>query len=430
VKRSTKLLFSLLPSLLIIDDVNADWFCHEPTLDPNEVVISITFDTSCSAGGTVGTYTRYTTESIDSVSLNYLNEKAVCAGWPTPAGYTIARRISGASCSSGKGGNYPALNTEMLMLNRNPTSGGKVYALGVGQLVSGSAVMADPDGDQLTYTNSTGHQGTFELDEVTGYFTYTPPASFEGKTDITIIATDGKGGEGRFYLTFEVGNQATENRPPVVPGISIMVASGTSTKFPLAILGATDPDGDPLTYQVLNLARTAHGYVSFLEGTGDRSTYKYTPDAGYIGPDNFRVIVTDTHAASTEGAIRIDVVGPDVDGDGMPASFEHLWGFNPWDASDGPKDLDSDGLSNLGEYQAGTKPNVADSDGDGMPDGYEKYRPPLNPLLSSDATMDADGDSYSNLDEYRAGTDPLNAQIYPGHNPVAWLIPVWSLLLH
>ena len=35
-----------------------------------------------------------------------------------------------------------------------------------------------------------------------------------------------------------------------------------------------------------------------------------------------------------------------------------------------------DGLTNFGEYESGTVPNDADSDGDGLADGREVVRPP------------------------------------------------------
>lgn len=72
-------------------------------------------------------------------------------------------------------------------------------------------------------------------------------------------------------------------------------------------------------------------------------------------------------------------------------------------------DFDADGLSNWDEiFIYGTDPFNADSDGDGMPDGFEVQHY-LNPSDASDASQDADGDGLTNLQEYDLGTDPNNA---------------------
>ncbi|MGN6554856.1 MAG: hypothetical protein ACTHLW_14205 [Verrucomicrobiota bacterium] len=69
-------------------------------------------------------------------------------------------------------------------------------------------------------------------------------------------------------------------------------------------------------------------------------------------------------------------------------------------------DYDSDGLADWLETPAGLK--NPDTDGDGLPDGYE-YEHGLNPADAADAAQDRDGDGVSNLAEYQAGTDPNNA---------------------
>lgn len=53
-----------------------------------------------------------------------------------------------------------------------------------------------------------------------------------------------------------------------------------------------------------------------------------------------------------------------------------------------------------------------DSDGDGMPDSWEKLHG-LNPLDPSDAQGDLDDDGFTNLEEYQSKTDPSDSASHP-----------------
>lgn len=77
-------------------------------------------------------------------------------------------------------------------------------------------------------------------------------------------------------------------------------------------------------------------------------------------------------------------------------------------------DDDGDGLSNADEFNTyGTDPGNPDTDGDGMPDGWEvQYG--FNPLNPSDGSGDSDGDGVSNAVEYVQGRDPTKGAVSDG----------------
>jgi len=71
--------------------------------------------------------------------------------------------------------------------------------------------------------------------------------------------------------------------------------------------------------------------------------------------------------------------------------------LNPLSGNDWDLDPDNDGLTNLDEFVAESDPNNADTDGDGLPDGWEVENW-LNPNDPSDADADFDyfgGEEYA-----------------------------------
>jgi len=82
--------------------------------------------------------------------------------------------------------------------------------------------------------------------------------------------------------------------------------------------------------------------------------------------------------------------------------------------TDDGADPDSDELSNYWEFAWDTDPFTADSDQDGMPDGWEHYYSEkndqcgLDPSDFSDQHADPDNDGSDNLREYNENTDPCD----------------------
>lgn len=149
----------------------------------------------------------------------------------------------------------------------------------------------------------------------------------------------------------------------------------------------------------------------------------------------------------------LDPTNADTDDDGMSDGWEVYFGLNPLDPTDADEDPDEDGLTNLEEYQfsedyhggpgfdpaEGLNPNNPDSDGDGMPDGWEVYfYPDVDPLVA-DAGADPDFDGLTNLEEYLFslayhggpdfypgdGLDPTNADTDGDGMPDGWEVQYW-----
>lgn len=115
--------------------------------------------------------------------------------------------------------------------------------------------------------------------------------------------------------------------------------------------------------------------------------------------NGIRIIGPNGGAADGNGFIgvwELDVnSGPsaDTDSDGLPDNWELDNGFNIG-ANEAADDPDGDGLPNTGEYANNTDPHVADSDGDGLNDGFEVNTSFTNPMLA-----DTDGDGLTDSEE-------------------------------
>ncbi len=117
----------------------------------------------------------------------------------------------------------------------------------------------------------------------------------------------------------------------------------------LGNVGATLPQRDSMDARIVE---EVHSGTATYEG----STYK----EDNVVPDKSKQSGIIDSQADVGGWPQLNSLpaSPDTDDDGMPDAWEARYGLDPRDASDGPKDKDGDGYTNVEEYLNGTDPTV------------------------------------------------------------------------
>ncbi len=169
-----------------------------------------------------------------------------------------------------------------------------------------------------------------------------------------------------------------------------------------------DPIEDITRYAGENISITANaadnkGVKSISWNGAPFSSNTLTMEGTLDNPGVFDVTVTvrDPSGNSASTIFTITVLSSDNDGDmdGIPDLVEISLGLDKDDPFDGVGDMDSDGLPNWFEYRLGTLIDDPDSDGDGMPDGW-----------NSETVFNI---SYSHQRTTRTGTDIRTSRNIP-----------------
>jgi hypothetical protein len=150
-------------------------------------------------------------------------------------------------------------------------------------------------------TNSALFSAGPAVNGTTGELTYTPAPNKHGLATITLRVRDtggtadgGQDSSATQSFTIQVNSV---NDAPTATGQSATTAEDTAKAL---TLGASDVDGDSLTYTVVT--QPAHGTLS---GTG--ASRSYTPAENYHGPDSFTFKVNDGTADSNTATVTLTI---------------------------------------------------------------------------------------------------------------------------
>lgn len=142
----------------------------------------------------------------------------------------------------------------------------------------------------------------------------------------------------------------------------------------------------------------------------------YTDDSNVTSLEEAKAADFDLDELSNDDELtqtNTDPLNPDTDGDGMPDGWEVANNLDPNNGADATGDPDQDGLTNVEEYRNGNDPRDGDSDGDGLANSYETAHG-TDPF---DADTDHDGISDN---EDTSPTTPDQAAIYSAQSVTVW----------
>jgi RHS repeat-associated protein len=157
----------------------------------------------------------------------------------------------------------------------------------VGKPFQYNAVAIDPDDDPITYSLANGAPTGMVVDAVTGMLTWTAATTQLGNHDVRLIASDDNGAETTQALNLTV----IDAQPNTAPQITSQPRVTTRVNAPyLYQLTVQEPDGDPLTYTLVNAP----------EGMtlNERGLLAWQPKASQTGAHTITITVEDGQGGS------------------------------------------------------------------------------------------------------------------------------------
>lgn len=201
--------------------------------------------------------------------------------------------------SDGKTTVAGVLRLHVTAVSDAPTLAGLALNTLEDRAVEGQLEAKDVDGDALTYlvTAQPKSGRAVVLDAAKGLVRFEPARDFNGATSFTVAVTDGKLESAPATVTVSVQPQ---NDAPVAAGAQLGLDEDGVLR---GRLGATDVDGDPLTFQLV----TAPGHGTLKLTDAATGTFEYVPAPNYFGPDAFDFSAADPAGASSTATVRLAV---------------------------------------------------------------------------------------------------------------------------
>ena len=169
-------------------------------------------------------------------------------------------------------------------------------------LITGAVKATDVDNASLTYSVVTPTQNGTLIFKADGTYTYQPKANFSGTDSFTYRANDGSADSAPETVTITV--KAVNDAPVVDAAKSVTLNEDGILSS--VLIGASDPDGDALKYEVKVGAEPKLGSVTFADGK-----FTYVPKANANGTDTFTVLVSDGHGGSAEQVVTATIKAVD-----------------------------------------------------------------------------------------------------------------------
>ncbi|GMG76919.1 hypothetical protein ShirakiTB12_53880 [Priestia megaterium] len=210
--------------------------------------------------------------------------------------------------SDGQGGTAVSTVTVIVTpVNDAPTVPNYTFSTQEDSPVVGAVVGTDVDGNPLSYQLQVAPVNGVAVVNGDGTFSYQPNLDFNGTDQFTVLVSDGQGGTAVSTVTINV---IPVNDPPITADLAFTINEDTPLTNQIP---AFDPDGDPLTFTLLN-PPPSNGSVVL----GANGVFTYTPNLNYNGMDTFGVLVSDGKGGTSLSTVTLTIVpvnDPPVGGD-------------------------------------------------------------------------------------------------------------------